>query len=37
MILNIKVRFGLQPTSKTTLIPSYVLTGIDNIIRRTSN
>lgn len=37
MILNIKVRFGLQPTSKTTLIPSYVLTNIDNIIRRTSN
>ena len=37
MILNIKVRFGLQPTSKTTLIPSYVLTSIDNIIRRTSN
>ncbi len=37
MILNIKVRFGLQSTSKTTLIPSYVLTGIDNIIRRTSS
>ena len=36
MILNTKVRFGLQPTGKTDLIPGYVLDGIGKIIGRTN-
>ncbi len=36
MILNTKVRFGLQSTGKTDLIPSYVLNGIGKIIARTN-
>lgn len=37
MILNTKVRFGLKGENKTNLVPSYVLTGIQKIIQRTSN
>jgi DNA-directed RNA polymerase II subunit RPB1 len=37
MILNTKVRFGLKGENKTNLVPGYVLTGIQKIIKRTSN
>ena len=35
MILNTKVRFGLNATEKTDLIPSYILEGINKVITRT--
>ena len=34
-ILNIKVRFALNPKDKTDLTPAMVLTGINDIIKRT--
>lgn len=34
-ILNIKVRFALNPKEKTDLTPAMVLTGINDIIKRT--
>ncbi len=35
MILNTKVRYGINNTEKTDLIPSYVIEGINKIVART--
>jgi DNA-directed RNA polymerase II subunit RPB1 len=34
-LLNLKVRFNLQPGQKTDLTPSYVLQGLEKVIQRT--
>jgi DNA-directed RNA polymerase beta' subunit len=35
LILNIKIRFGLSPTTTTTLTPEYVLQSIDTVVQQT--
>ena len=36
-LLNLKVRFNLQPGQKTDLTPAYVLQGLDKVIQRTQS
>ncbi len=35
LLLNLRIRFGIAPTERTDLTPSYVLEGIEKIIART--